>query len=62
MTWQPDGAKTIRYLTRHRATHPKGPRFNSAPREVGFKQAVAECNSGDPIAPDIAKPPYERTK
>lgn len=41
---------------------PEGIWFRQRAHEVGFKQAVAERDSGEPIAPDVAKPPYDRMK
>jgi len=37
---------------------PEGVWFRERAREVGFKQAVAERDSGAPIAPEAEKPPY----
>lgn len=41
---------------------PEGVWFRQRAQEVGFKQAVAERDSGEPIAPDVAKTPYDRMK
>jgi len=41
---------------------PEGIWFRNRTQQVGFKQAVAERDSGDPIAPDVAKTPYDRMK
>lgn len=41
---------------------PEGVWFRQRARDVGFKQAVAERDSGDAIAPEVAKPPYDRMK
>ena len=41
---------------------PEGVWFRQRAGEVGFKQAVAERDSGEPIAPDVAKTPYDRMK
>lgn len=39
---------------------PEGVWFRQRAQDVGFKQAVAERDSGDPIAPEVEKPPYDR--
>lgn len=38
---------------------PEGVWFKERAEEVGFKQAVAERDSGDPIAAEAEKPPYK---
>ncbi|MFT4519674.1 MAG: enoyl-CoA hydratase [Halioglobus sp.] len=47
-------------MTRH---SPEGVWFKQRTEEVGFKQAVQERDSGDPIAPDASRPlsPYKGT-
>lgn len=42
-------------ITRH---SPEGIWFKKRAEEVGFKQAVKERDSGDPIAPDVSRKPY----
>jgi enoyl-CoA hydratase len=39
---------------------PEGVWFRQRAQDVGFKQAVAERDSGDPIAPGVSRPPYRR--
>jgi enoyl-CoA hydratase len=39
---------------------PEGMWFRQRAQEVGFKQAVAERDSGDPIAAEVEKTPYDR--